>query len=77
VSVKNVHNSVTTRCDVKLQHVEALYSCNNDDDDDGDDDDDKHDMLCTYNLTCRSVRVTIISVEKLYVLNILSVCLQP
>ena len=32
-------------------------------------------LQCTYNVTLRRVRVTIVAVEKLYVLLILTVCL--
>jgi hypothetical protein len=35
----------------------------------------KEDGQCTYNVTLRSVRVTIVAVRKHIVLNILSVCL--
>jgi hypothetical protein len=32
---------------------------------------------CTYNITWKSVCITIVAMEKQEVLNILSVCLQP
>ena len=38
---------------------------------------DQQDSHCTYNATLRSVRATIVAVEKLKVLHILSVCLLP
>ena len=35
----------------------------------------KQDMHCTYNATLRSVRATIVSVERQYILHILIMCL--
>ena len=34
-------------------------------------------MYCTYNVTLRRVRVTIVAVEKQRALDVMSVCLQP
>ena len=36
---------------------------------------DKKDRQCTYNVTLRRLRVTIVAVEKQYVFHMLIVCL--